>query len=170
MKLRRRNHVGIMQQRSLRAVFLYLDLKAGCSIITYMLAIKLQRIGKKHQPSYRLVVAEGRSKMAAPPVEDLGSYNPFTKAMTVKKDRVSHWVKMGAQPTVSVHNLLVGQGVITTPKIKVKMPKAVAKVAEPVAEVKAPEIPVEEPVTEELVTEPAAPAEESPAPETETAA
>ncbi len=44
-----------------------------------MLAIKLQRGGKKHQPSYRLVVAEKRSKMAAPPVEDLGTYNPFTK-------------------------------------------------------------------------------------------
>ena len=68
-----------------------------------MLAIKLQRIGKKHQPSYRIVVAERRSKMAAPPVEDLGSYNPFTKAFAVKKDRVAHWMKMGAQPTVTAH-------------------------------------------------------------------
>ena len=94
-----------------------------------MLAIKLQRIGKKHQPSYRLVVAEKRSKMAAPPVEDLGSYNPHTKAITVKKDRVSHWVKMGAHPTVTAHNLLVKQGVLTSAKIAVKMPKPVAKVA-----------------------------------------
>ena len=102
-----------------------------------MLAIKLQRIGKKHQPSYRLVVAEKRSKMAAPPVEDLGSYNPFTKATNIKKDRVSHWVKMGAQPTVTAHNLLVKQSVLTSPKIAVKMPKAVAKVVEakPVAAV-----------------------------------
>lgn len=122
-----------------------------------MLAIKLQRIGKKHQPSYRLVVAEARSKMAAPPVEDLGSYNPFTKATTFKKERVTHWVKMGAQPTVSVHNLLVGQGILTTPKIKVKMPKAVAKVVEE------PKAPVE------AVAE--TPAEETPvAAETETAA
>lgn len=92
-----------------------------------MLAIKLQRIGKKHQPSYRLVVAESRSKMAAPPVEDLGSYNPFTKKTTIKKDRVAHWMKMGAQPTVTMHNLLVKEGVLTTPKIAVKMPKAVVK-------------------------------------------
>jgi small subunit ribosomal protein S16 len=122
-----------------------------------MLAIKLQRIGKKHQPSYRLVVAESRSKMAAPPVEDLGSYNPFTKATTFKKERVSHWIKMGAQPTTTVHNLLVGQGVLTSSKIAVKMPKAIAKA--PVAEeVKAP---VEEPATiEEPVTE--TPAEEAP--------
>jgi small subunit ribosomal protein S16 len=101
-----------------------------------MLAIKLQRIGKKHQPSYRVVVAEKRSKMAAPPVEDLGSYNPFTKVVTVKKDRVLHWVKMGAQPTITANNVLVGQGVLSTPKIAVKMKKAVAKPTEaPKAEV-----------------------------------
>jgi small subunit ribosomal protein S16 len=99
-----------------------------------MLAIKLQRIGKKHQPSYRLVIAEKRSKMLAPPVEDLGSYNPQTKAFNVKKDRVSHWVKMGAQPTVTAHNLLVKQGVLTSAKIAVKMPKAVAKTATVAAE------------------------------------
>jgi small subunit ribosomal protein S16 len=92
-----------------------------------MLAIKLQRIGKKHQPSYRVVVAEKRSKMAAPPVEDLGAYDPRTKATTVKKERVLHWVKMGAQPTVTAHNLLVKQGTLTGAKIAVKMPKAVAK-------------------------------------------
>src|SRR5580700_6630090 len=108
-----------------------------------MLAIKLQRIGKKHQPSYRFVVAEKRSKMIAPPVEDLGSYNPFTKTATVNKERALHWIKMGAQPTVSVHNLLVAQGVVITPVIKVKMKKAVvapvAEAAAPAAEAKAEE-------------------------------
>jgi small subunit ribosomal protein S16 len=86
-----------------------------------MLAIKLQRIGKKHQPSYRIVVAEKRSKMAAPPVEDLGSYNPFTKAFTCNKERVAHWIKSGAQPTVTVHNLLVSRAVIMTPKLSLKI-------------------------------------------------
>lgn len=94
-----------------------------------MLAIKLQRIGKKHQPSYRVVVAEKRSKMLAPPVEDLGSYDPRTKATTVKKERVLHWVKMGAQPTVTAHNLLVKEGAIIAPKRAVKMAKATAKPA-----------------------------------------
>ncbi len=92
-----------------------------------MLAIKLQRIGKKHQPSYRVVVAERRSKMAAPPVEDLGSYNPSTKTATLKKDRAEYWVKTGAQPTVTAHNLLVKEGVIAGAKKAVKMPKPVAK-------------------------------------------
>ena len=96
-----------------------------------MLAIKLQRIGKKHQPSYRLVVAEKRSKMAAPPVEDLGAYDPRTKATTIDKERVSHWVKMGAQPTVTAHNLLVKEGAIVGTKRGVKMPKPVAKAPAP---------------------------------------
>jgi small subunit ribosomal protein S16 len=107
-----------------------------------MLAIKLQRIGKKHQPSYRLVVVERRSKMAAPPVENLGVYNPSTKAAVFKKERVAHWVKMGAQPTVSAHNLLVAQGILSAPKRPVKMKKAVAVVTAPIAAV-----PVAEPVT-----------------------
>lgn len=95
-----------------------------------MLAIKLQRVGKKHQPSYRFVVAERRSKMAGPPVEDLGSYNPFTKISSLNKERVSYWIKMGAKPTVSVHNLLIEQKVIAGTKVVVKMNKP---------EVKAPE-------------------------------
>jgi small subunit ribosomal protein S16 len=115
-----------------------------------MLAIKLQRIGKKHQPSYRLVVAESRSKMAAPPVEDLGAYSSFTKTSTFNKERIAHWIKMGAQPTVSVHNLLIEKGLLTAPKVAVKMKKAVkAEAAAPVAAV-APE---QAPAAEEKTTE-----------------
>ncbi len=119
-----------------------------------MLVIKLQRIGKKHQPSYRIVVAEKRSKMAAPPVEDLGAYDPRSKATTVKKERVLHWVKMGAQPTVTAHNLLIKQGALTGAKIAVKMPKAVAKapvevkVAALAKEVAVAEVPADEVTTE----------------------
>ena len=88
-----------------------------------MLALKLQRIGKKHQPSYRVVVAEKRSKLGAPPVEDLGSYNPFTKKVTLAKERIAYWLKAGAQPTVTVHNLLVKEGVVAGPKIKLNIKK-----------------------------------------------
>jgi small subunit ribosomal protein S16 len=88
-----------------------------------MLAIKLQRIGKKHQPSYRIVVAERRTKMAAPPVEDLGSYNPFSKAFTLNRERVAHWIKMGAKPTLTVHNFLLSKEVISGKKMAVKMKK-----------------------------------------------
>jgi small subunit ribosomal protein S16 len=92
-----------------------------------MLAIKLQRIGKKHKPGYRLVVAERRSKMIAPPVEDLGFYDPFSKAAGLKNERILHWISVGAQPTVTAHNLLVKQGIVSTATKPVKMKKPAAK-------------------------------------------
>lgn len=94
-----------------------------------MLAMKLQRAGKKHQPSYRLVVAENRSKVAAPPVEDLGAYNPFTKTAAFRKERVSYWLSVGAQPTLTAHNLLVAQGIVAAPKRAVKIRKKAAEAA-----------------------------------------
>lgn len=119
-----------------------------------MLAIKLQRIGKKHQPSYRVVVAEKRSKLGAPPVEDLGSYNPFSKGVKVKAERVNYWIKNGAKPTASVHNLLVENSVIKGEKIAIKMKKAEVKVAVP--EVKAEAVPTEVVPAESVPTEGAA--------------
>jgi len=110
-----------------------------------MLVIRLQRIGKKHQPSYRLVVAEKRSKLTAPPAEDLGSYNPKTKGTTISKERTLYWLGQGAQASGSVHNLLVKEGILSVPKIQFRFP------VKPRAE---------EPVS-------AAPAAQTPTPETE---
>lgn len=95
-----------------------------------MLVIRLNRIGKKHQPSYRLVVSERRSKLGGSPVEDLGFYNPFTKATGFKGERVRYWLGTGAKPTVTVHNLLVKQGVLGGEKIKLSIKKAEVKPAE----------------------------------------
>jgi len=89
-----------------------------------MLAIKLQKVGRKHQPSFRLVVAEKRSKLISPPVEDLGSYNPSSKEFSCNRDRVLHWIEKGAQPTDTAFNLLVSNGVVPGPKrvIRTKAP------------------------------------------------
>ena len=92
-----------------------------------MLVIRLNRIGKKHQPSYRVVVSERRSKLGGPPVEDLGSYNPFTKAFGVKQERIRHWLGEGAKPTATIHNLLVKQGILGEEKIKISIKKAEPK-------------------------------------------
>ena len=110
--------------------------------------------------------------MAAPPVEDLGSYQPKTKAATFKKERVSYWLGVGAQPTLTVHNLLVAQGIVTGAKRAVKMKKAViapvAEVAAPAAEqiVSVEEASIkEEPVLETPASEPEpATSAEEPAP------
>jgi len=122
-----------------------------------MLVIRLQRVGRRHQPSYRLVVSERRSKLGGPPVEDLGSYNPFSKTIAFKQERINHWMGIGAKPTVTVHNLLVKQGFVGGPKIKISIPKAEVKPeaakneapveekpVEAAAEV-APEVPAEQP-------------------------
>lgn len=77
-----------------------------------MLAIKLNRIGKKHQPTFRIVVAEKRSKMGGKYVEDLGFWNPRDKAHSVNKERAAYWLSVGAQPTDTVHNILVKDQVI----------------------------------------------------------
>ncbi len=77
-----------------------------------MLAIKLNRIGKKHQPTFRIVVAEKRSKMGGKYVEDLGFWNPRDKAHSVNKERAAYWISVGAQPTDTVHNILVKDQVI----------------------------------------------------------
>lgn len=124
-----------------------------------MLVIRLNRIGKKHQPSYRLVVSERRSKLGGPPAEDLGFYNPFTKATGFKQERVRYWLGVGAKPTVTVHNLLVKQGVLGGEKIKLSIKKAEAKPEEalPAGKQVAEAAALAEPAaTETPATEPAA--------------
>ena len=81
-----------------------------------MLTIKLKRIGKKNQASFRMIVTEKRSKLQGRYVEDLGWLNPKSDELNVKKERIEHWLKNGAQPTDTVHNLLVKIGLIKGPK------------------------------------------------------
>lgn len=97
-----------------------------------MLAIKLQRIGKKKQPSYRIVVQPKRSKLNGRFIEDLGWYHPVTKKSQILANRIEYWMKSGAQPTPTVHNLLVREGVLKLPKIPVHK-KFVVKVETSVA-------------------------------------
>jgi small subunit ribosomal protein S16 len=81
-----------------------------------MLAIKLKRIGKKHQPAYRLIVQEKRAKLGGLNVEDLGWWNPLMEKYEFKKDRVEYWMKVGAKPTDTVWNLLLTAGIVSGKK------------------------------------------------------
>lgn len=76
-----------------------------------MLAIKFKRIGKKGQASFRIITTEKRSKIDGRFIEDLGWYNPHTNKFKINKERVDYWIKSGAQPTLSVKNLLKKQKV-----------------------------------------------------------
>jgi len=88
-----------------------------------MLKIRLKRVGRKHDPSFRLVVLESqRGPKSGDYVENLGSYNARTDEKTIHADRVKHWISVGAQPSDTAHNLLVELGIITGKKVNV-LPK-----------------------------------------------
>jgi len=84
-----------------------------------MLVLKLRRVGKKGQPTFRLVVDEKRHKNRGNATEYLGWYNPRDKKNQFDKEKILSWLKKGAQKTPTVHNLLINAGVIEGKKIAV---------------------------------------------------
>ena len=95
-----------------------------------MVKIRLTRMGKKKQPSYRIVVADSRCPRNGKVIENIGTYNPRNKRdaegkdienkMFVKQDRLNEWLSKGAQPTDSVRRILVKLGIFKpeTPTVK----------------------------------------------------
>ena len=73
-----------------------------------MLAIRLRRTGSKKRPFFRVVVTDSRTARDSSFVEVLGYYNPRTRpeTLTVKRDRLEHWLKAGAQPSDTVRTLV----------------------------------------------------------------
>ncbi len=154
--------------------------------------MRLQRVGRKNDPSYRVVVVDKRTgPKSNKNIDILGSYNPKMNHVQIDADRAKDWLSKGVQPSDTVHNILVGQKVIEGKKINA-LPKkspivdeeAVKKAEEeaaakaeaekaaaeaPAEEASTDEAPVEKAATEEApaeeVKEAAAPAEETPAEE-----
>ena len=125
-----------------------------------MLAIRLQRVGRKGYPVYRVAVQEAwRHPSSGRVVAYVGSYNPHTKEANVQKEAAQKYLDNGAQPSPRVVKLLEDAGV--------KLPKWVEKAATDKqkairnAEKLRKNQPKEEPVAEEPAEE--APAEEAPA-------
>ncbi|MDO8624103.1 MAG: 30S ribosomal protein S16 [bacterium] len=85
-----------------------------------MLMIRFQRIGRTNDPAFRIVVVEKeRSAKTGRITEQLGTYNPRTKAVTLDEAKVKEWISKGAQPSPSLHNFLITKGVIEGKKINV---------------------------------------------------
>jgi small subunit ribosomal protein S16 len=76
--------------------------------------IRLQRKGKKGQPFYHLVIADGRAPRDGKFIEKIGTYNPMTHPATVELefDRALYWVQVGAQPSDTARSLLSREGVM----------------------------------------------------------
>jgi small subunit ribosomal protein S16 len=84
-----------------------------------MLTIKLSRKGKKNQPFFRVILLENHKDPWGNFLEDLGFFNPLTKKISLKAERIKYWISQGAQPSGTVHNLLVNQRIIKGKKVKV---------------------------------------------------
>lgn len=125
-----------------------------------MIRIRLRRTGKKHRPSYRLVVADKPNKRDGAFLETLGSYDPHADPplVTVDAEKTKAWIAKGAQPSEAAEKILRRAGVITTPAPvrKVVAPAAAKSAAPAVSAAPVPAVPA--PVA-------AAPAAEAKAPE-----
>lgn len=120
-----------------------------------MLMIRLQRTGRKHEPTFRLVLTDSKNgPKSGKFLEILGSHDPRHKDKTViKADKVTEWMSKGAQLSGTVHNLLIEKKIIDGKKINVLPKKTpIVKEAAPVEEAKAETV-AEAPVAEAPVAE-----------------
>jgi small subunit ribosomal protein S16 len=77
-----------------------------------MLTIKLAQKGKTNKKMFRLIISEKGRDPYGDVLEILGSYNPHSKELAAKNDRILYWLSKGAQMTATVNNLLVDKKVI----------------------------------------------------------
>ncbi len=85
-----------------------------------MLKIRLQRIGRRNDPHFRVLVAEHTAGPKSNKfVEKVGTLNPKTKELQLNAERIKYWLSVGAQATDRVHNMLVKAGIIKADTINV---------------------------------------------------
>ena len=134
-----------------------------------MLNIRLQRVGRKNDPSFRVIVTDSKWKPKTGKfLEILGSYDARKGNPVINAERAKHWLSVGAQASGTVHNMLVDLKVAVGKKINVlgkktpiiKEAPVVAeapKAAAPVAEAPAPVVEEAAPTPEPEVIPEAAP-------------
>ncbi len=78
-----------------------------------MLKMRLQRIGRKNDPAYRVIVTDSRNAAKrGRSVDLLGSYNPKSGKFEIDGEKAKHWISQGVQVSDTVHNFLVAEKVI----------------------------------------------------------
>ena len=96
------------------------------------LKIRLARGGAKKRPFYSIVVADARSPRDGRFIEKLGTYNPMLERghadrVTLKEERIKHWLGVGAQPTERVTRFLGEAGIVEKPAIRETPAKSAPK-------------------------------------------
>jgi small subunit ribosomal protein S16 len=94
--------------------------------------IRLTRGGAKKRPFYSIVVADKRSPRDGRFIEKVGTYNPMLEKdhperVTLKEERIRHWLGVGAQPTDRVAKFLGQAGIIEAPKYRETPKKSAPK-------------------------------------------
>ncbi|MCH7756717.1 30S ribosomal protein S16, partial [Patescibacteria group bacterium] len=88
-----------------------------------MLKVRLQRVGRRNDPSFRVVVTDStRGPKSGKYIEMLGSYNPRQKSVVLNGDRIKYWMSVGAKVTGTMHNLLIKEKITSGKKVNV-LPK-----------------------------------------------
>ncbi len=77
-----------------------------------MIKLRLFQTGKKHQRQFRIVATEARTKRQGAYLESFGWYNPRTSEVKINNELAKKWLNKGAQPTVTVKNFLIKEGII----------------------------------------------------------
>lgn len=95
-----------------------------------MVKIRLSRVGRKNQPSYRVVITNAREKRESHFIEEIGYFDPIRKVFEIKKDRAEYWLSVGAQPTATVKSNFIRQGLIEKPSYVKKYTKPQGKKAQ----------------------------------------
>lgn len=93
-----------------------------------MLKIRLQRIGRKNEASFRVVLTDSKNSTKSGKFKEvLGSYNPKSGEVIFKGEEIKQWMKNGAQTSDTVHNFLVTKGVLEGKKKNVLSKKSPTK-------------------------------------------
>lgn len=120
-----------------------------------MLRIRLWRTGHRRRPLYRLVVTPRTAAPKGVYREAVGHYDPHTKSLTLKKERILYWLKSGAQPSDTLAKLLSKAGLkhplIVVKKFPKKPRKAKVKKEEKAVPPKKPASPAGGPEVKEEV-------------------
>ena len=91
-----------------------------------MLVIRLFRVGKVNQPSFKIVVTDKRKPPRAGRfVEEVGFWNPVTKEKVLRQDRIKYWLSVGAKPSPTIHNLLISEKIVEGKKIPLHKKKKI---------------------------------------------
>ena len=105
-----------------------------------MLSIRLKRVGRKNDPSFRIIVQDHRRspKKTRGVAELVGNYDARKGTPAINGERVKYWISQGAQPSATVHNLLVSAKIITEKKVNAMNKKTKVVKEQPKVEEKKP--------------------------------